>query len=268
MFRWLLVLAFFMGGIAWADAPLKIFPLRHRFAQDLLPSIQPLVGEDGAVSAVGNNLLVRATPARLAEIEQVILLQDVERQTVRITIRRSHEDSTINAGIGVAGSVGQRDATVQVGRWDGRDTGDLRVDARAHADRRSERSSEFVSVLEGERAFISVGQSIPFTETWSVLTRRHVHVQQRVQFHEIATGFTVRPRAIGDEYEVEIAPRIASFSGGAIVFEDLVTTVRVHPGQWLDLGGAMQARDEVSREIFSGSSVRGEHGSALWIQVQ
>jgi hypothetical protein len=78
----------------------------------------------------------------------------------------------------------------------------------------------------------------------------------------------VRPRPIGDEVELEITPRVASLSGGVIAFEALATTVRVRPGQWVDLGGTMQSRDDVSRQIFSTRASNGRDDSQLWIKVE
>ncbi len=37
---------FLAANIAWAETEFKIITLQHRFAQDLLPTIQPMVGED------------------------------------------------------------------------------------------------------------------------------------------------------------------------------------------------------------------------------
>ncbi len=43
---------FLAANIAWAETEFKIITLQHRFAQDLLPTIQPMVGEGGSANAV------------------------------------------------------------------------------------------------------------------------------------------------------------------------------------------------------------------------
>ncbi|HLD10022.1 MAG TPA: hypothetical protein VJB68_08260, partial [Methylophilaceae bacterium] len=50
------------ANIAWAETEFKIITLQHRFAQDLLPTIQPMVGEGGSASAMDNHLMIRAAP--------------------------------------------------------------------------------------------------------------------------------------------------------------------------------------------------------------
>ncbi len=264
----LLICAFSICGTAWADPPLKIIPLHHRLAQDVLPSVQPLVGEGGTASAIGNNLLVRTSPERMAAIEQAIALLDIERKTLRITVSRNRTDQSDSREIGVSGSVRRGNAVVQAPDRYGRTAPGVVVELGQRDSNASERASEFVSVLEGERAVIGVRQSVPFTATWVVLTQRYAGVQQTVQFHDVTTGFAVRPRPVGDELELEIAPRVANLSGGVIEFQELATTVRVRPGQWFDLGGTMQSRDEVSREIFSGNATSARSASQLWIRVE
>src|SRR5450830_1179313 len=68
----------------------KIITLQHRFASDVIPTIQPMVGDDGNVSGIDNQLLVRASPERMAMIEQIVATLDSVRKNLRITI--SHED--------------------------------------------------------------------------------------------------------------------------------------------------------------------------------
>ncbi|HNZ57041.1 MAG TPA: secretin N-terminal domain-containing protein, partial [Methylophilaceae bacterium] len=69
----------------------KIITLQHRFAEDLLPMIQPLAGEDGVVTGMQNQLIIRAQSERLAEIEQVIASMDVARTNLKITVRRQNQ---------------------------------------------------------------------------------------------------------------------------------------------------------------------------------
>ena len=53
-----------------------------------------------------------------------------------------------------------------------------------------------------------------------------------------------------------------------IEFETLTTTVRAVPGTWLNLGGTMQERDEVSRAILSGRQGTSSSSGELWVLVE
>lgn len=78
--------------LAWhagAVTEFKIITLQHRFAEEILPAVQPLVGSDGTVSAMQNNLVVRTIAANMAEIEQIIRTLDTARQNLKITVSRN-----------------------------------------------------------------------------------------------------------------------------------------------------------------------------------
>lgn len=270
MRRWLLILL--LAVAPWVQAAptqFKMITLQYRFAQDVLPVIESMVGPEGKVSALDNHLMVTATPDQLAAIEQVIAKLDVARKTMRITV--SHDDvlRAERSAAGVSGSGRVGDVTVGVGPNARRaPDNQVNIDLDQRSSRYSTSGSQFVSVTEGEQAFIRVGQSVPYTQQWISLTQRHIHVQQSTQFHDITTGFAVRPRAIGGQVELQIMPRIARPGANGIVdFQELATTVRVSPGQWFDLGGIMQARDEVSRAILSERSTSGERSNQLMIRV-
>ncbi len=123
-------------------------------------------------------------------------------------------------------------------------------------------------MLDGEQAFIRVGQILPFTQRWISLTRRYAVVQESVEFQDITTGFAVRPRYMGDQVEVEITPRIARWNqAGFIDFEELSTIVRVSPGEWFDLGSTMRNRDEVSQAILASEQSEEQRNLTLRIKV-
>ncbi len=261
----LLLAASLAANIAWAETEFKIITLQHRFAQDLLPTIQPMVGEGGSASAIDNNLIIRTTPERMQAIEQVIATLDTARKNVRITV--SHDDvrQSQRDRIGASGRI--RSGNVEVRTPDSAPDG-VRVDIDSRQSNSSQQGTEFVSVLDGERAFIRVGQSVPYTRQWVALTQRYLTIVQTTEFHDITTGFAVRPRYIGDQVELEITPRIAALNhAGFIDFEELSTVVRVTPGQWFDLGGNMQNRDDVSRAILSRQSASGSRNTGLAIKV-
>jgi type II secretory pathway component GspD/PulD (secretin) len=257
----------FVYGTVWAGNQFKIITLQHRFGQDLLSAIQPLAGPDGVVSASGNHLFVDASPERMAAIEQAVARLDVESRTYRIQVDRSGSNHSSSGRLEAGGSIGG-DVRIQRSRPRADSRGvTIEMDSRETSSRT--RGSEYISVLDGARAFIAVGQSVPFTENWMTILRRYAHVQQTVQYRDITTGFSVLPRQIGESVELEITPRISSLRNDGIVeFQELATTVRVMPGVWFNLGGAMQGRDEVSREILAHGGGKMENSSELWVLIQ
>jgi hypothetical protein len=246
---------------------LKTISLRHRFAEELLPMVQPLVGPQGTASGMNNVLIIRTTPDRMAEIEQVVAELDVAHRNIRVEV--SHEsglqsdDRRISAG--GRGRIG--DAEIVIGE-PGRRRDGAEVEFNQGSRRIQRSGNQYLTVMDGGDAFIEVGQSVPYSQQWAVFTQRYARIRQAAVFRDITTGFAVSPRYIGDEVEVEITPRIARPGRGDVVdFEALSTRVRVRPGEWFDLGGTMAGSDEVSRAILQSGSGATAETSSLMIRV-
>jgi hypothetical protein len=251
---------------AWAENQFKIITLQHRFGEDLLHVLQPLAGENGVISASGNNLFVDVDPARMPAIEQAVARLDVQSRMFGIRVDRFGEQHNVSSGADVSGSIGNKVRIERPGSRRGNGI-DVRIDSRETTTR--SRSSEYLHVMDGAPAFIAVGQSVPLTEVWISHMRRYAQVRHTVQYRDIMTGFSVVPRASGNEVELQITPRISSLAGDDVVeFETLSTTVRAVPGTWLNLGGTMREHDEVSRAILVGRQAASSSSDQLWVLVE
>lgn len=253
---------------AHAVTEFKIITLQHRFADDILPIIQSATPTDAAVTGMQNHIIVRASPEAMIEIEQLITSLDVAQQNLRITVSYQSNMDTSRDGIGVSARKRIGNIEVRTNRYPRNAPDGVQIDIENNRSQTQSYSDQFMNVLDGQTAFIRVGQSVPFTQEWVTYTRRYVQVERTTDFVDITTGFTVRPRSIGNQFELEITPRIARLNQqGFIDFEELSTVVRVSKGQWFDLGGTMQQKDEVSRAILSKHNRNQSENSALSIKV-
>lgn len=240
---------------AMAASDFKIITLQYRFAEDILPTIQPLLTQDGTVSAMQNHLIIRTNAKNMAEIEQMIATLDVERKNITITVRRDSDSTSTGANTNI--NTRKRIGDIEV--IGGNQTKTSKYSTQIQIDNRrssvQNHSEQSITTTEGERAFIQVGQSIPFTQEWIILSSRYISRQQTTSFVDVNTGFSVRPRSIGNQIELEITPRVSQLNNqGHIDFETLTTKVRLSRGEWLNLGALMQSKDEVSREILARSN--------------
>lgn len=250
-----------------AQNELRTITLQHRFADDLLPIVQPLVGPQGTASGMNNVLIIRTTPERMVEIEQVVAELDVVRRNIRIEVSHDSSLQRSDSRLSASGRGRVGETEVVIGNDRSHRHG-ARVDIAQGRSRISRQGGQYLTVMDGGDAFIEVGQSVPYTQQWAVFTQRYARVQETTEFREITTGFAVSPRYIGDEVEVEITPRIARLArGGAVDFEALSTRVRVRPGEWFDLGGTMSGSDEVSRAILQSGFGTSAASSTLMIRV-
>ena len=262
----MLLILLMVSCCAFAEADFKIITLQHVFASDLLPIIEPMVGADGAANGMNNQLIVRAAPERMRDIEAIIAKLDVTKVNRKITIKNSNNVHTQQERVDATGAVKVGKVTVGNDRRVRPNSG--RVEVERNNSNTQQNSNQFVSVLDGQRAFIKVGQIVPFTQEWVTITRRYIQIDRTTDWREITTGFAVRPRTIGNQVELEITPRIAKLnSQGYIDFEDLKTIINVKLGDWVDIGGTMLQNDDVSRQILGIQHVSSQQQSSLVVKV-
>jgi hypothetical protein len=256
------------ASIVYGIEELKVITLQHRFAEDLIPTIEPMVGPEGRISGYQNQLIIRANPQNMAEIEKLIATLDAIQRNLKITVSRKAEDSNQNNKVSATGRKRIGDIEINTGRFPRNQQG-ARVDIEQRESRRLNDSLQYITVMDGREAFITVGEIVPFTQEWVTLTQRYASIQRTTEFADVTTGFAVRPRSLGDVIELEITPRVKQLnSNGFIDYESLSSVVQVNRGEWLDLGGLMQSKDEVSRAIFSRQSSRQSTNNQLRVRVE
>ena len=251
---------------AFAETEFKIFTLQHRFANDLLPIIDPMVGADGTANGIDNQLIIRAQPERMREIEALVAQMDTARVNRKISVSTSNYIQNQRQRTEASGKIKMGSVTIGNDRRAKPNTGN--VDIERNTSNTQQSSNQFINVLDGERAFIRVGQVVPLTQEWVTISRRYIQVDRFTDWREVTTGFAVRPRTVGNEVELEITPRIARLnSQGYIDFEELSTVIRTPLGSWVDVGGTMQQNDEVSRKILGVQNSARQQKSSLSVKV-
>lgn len=264
---------------AFAETEFKIFTLQHRFANDLLPFVEPMTGPDGTANGIDNQLIIRASPQRMQEIEALVAKMDAARVNRKITVSTSNNLQSEHERVEASGSAKVGKVTIgnnrraHLSNKHSNKPNSGRVEVENNSSNTRQTSNQFIQVLDGERAFIRVGQLVPFTQEWVTLTQRYIQVDRFTDWREVTTGFAVRPRTIGDPnsklVELEITPRIARLNNqGYIDFEELTTVIRTSLGSWVDIGGTMQQNDEVSRKILGRQSLSSQQNSNLSVKVE
>ncbi|WP_232415555.1 secretin N-terminal domain-containing protein [Methylotenera versatilis] len=253
--------------IAHAETEFKIITLQHRFASDLLPTITPMVGADGTATGMQNQLILRASSERMRNIEAMIETLDTERVNRRITVSNSNNIDSQLDRTEASGTIRRGNVIISNDRRAAPNTG--RIDIERSTSNTSRNNNQFINVVDGERAYISNGQIVPFTQEWISLSKRYIQIDRLTDWREVTTGFAVRPRTIGNQVELEITPRIARLNNqGFIDFESLTTTIRVGLGDWVNIGGTMQNNDEISRKILGLQSTSNSQNSNINIKVE
>lgn len=258
----LMVLLLLAPLLAWAatDDPLTTIELKGRSAEEIIPIIRPLLAADDAITGKGNLLFVRTDPASVSQIRR--LLEEIDRplNNLLITVRTGVDMSYERSDAGVKGNIvldkpGQSDI-------------DMRLDKQYRTQNRG--STQQLRVIEGQPAFINIGQAIPYPAGSVVHTPHGSYGNYGIEYRETPDGFYVLPRLRGDQVTIEINPRHDQLSpqgGGRIDTTSLHTTVSGRLGEWIRLGGVEESQDGSQAGILSTGKKKSEEDREVWIRV-
>lgn len=263
---------------------LEVIPLKFRSTEQVIPIIQPMLAREGSVSGFQNQLIVRTTPANLQEIRRVLASIDTAPRRLLITVKQDADIERSRRATEISGSVGNDRARVIVpdsGERRGGNVviqdGDDRLRARVLDTRsaESDRNTQTIQVLEGNSAFIRVGQSVPVPNRQvvrSVVGGRVVEqVVDTVEYRDVATGFHVMPRVSGDRVTLDVNPQRETLDlqlPGAINVQRVVTTVSGRLGEWIEIGGSGQDRSEQGSVLLGSISRSGTDNRRVLIRVE
>jgi type II secretory pathway component GspD/PulD (secretin) len=256
----------------------RIIQLKHRPASEVMPLIQPLLGPDDALSGMDFRLIIRTSDRNLKEVERVLAQVDVARQRLRITVEQASAGDRATTSQSVTGEarIGDRARITLPGKSppqgglivqkDG-----LQYQANRRTTTASSANTQTVMTMDGQRAWIRIGQSVPHVRRILALSRRQLVLIQDIELQDVTTGFDVLPRVHGDRVLVEITPRLSSLRNpatGLADFQELSTTVETRLGEWLDLGEILENRGEVHRAILESASTDSGERRAIRLKIE
>jgi type II secretory pathway component GspD/PulD (secretin) len=278
-----------LAGVLWlvpaprthaAETELRVIQLKHHLAEDVVPMVRPLLAPGESLNGLDSRLIVRAAPTTMMQIERLLAEIDRPRRNLRISLRHTGERERAQDSQEITSDVRRGNTRIVVNN-SGRDTSGLMVRRSApngtvqlHSERRvtstRDASTQNLTVLDGGRAFLRVGESIMLVQTFLALVGNRPGIVTGIQYYDVTTGFEVEPHLLGEQIQLTVAPRLAfrSDQGTQIIyFRDLRTVVTVKPGEWVDLGGAVESTNEVNRQILSTRRSTDSEDSRFLIRV-
>jgi len=248
---------------------MEIFSLKYRTVEQMMALIRPLVPPPGTVTGIQNQLIVRSTPQNIAEVRAVLERVDTVPRRLLITVRQDADASVERDRLSVSGTVPLgRNSEIIVGA-----PGGSGVEAQVISSRRSEvdRNTQQIQALEGQPAFIQVGQSVPVPARQVVRGPFGTQVIDTVEYRETSTGFQVLPRVNGDRVFLDILPQRetpGNAGPGSVNTQRLSTTVSGRLGEWIDLGGATQVVDERQSVLLGRTTRTGTDQRRVLVRVE
>ncbi len=274
---WLLVL---LPALVGAQQELEIISLRHRPLDQVLPALQPLLEAGGTLSGMGDQLFLRASRANREQIRQALAAIDTPARRLLIRVSQDRQAVSREQGGGISGQVvfdrygrivqpaaGNGGTRIEVRRGDSvlvGEAGEWRGSG-------SSGSTQVVQVIDGGRAFIHVGQSLPVPLRQLVVGRHGAVLNETVVYRDLGQGFYAQPRVVGERVTLEISPQadlLRSRGDGSSDTQRLTTTVSGRLGEWIELGGSNQQADFARQGNLHGAVGQASERRSVWLQVE
>jgi type II secretory pathway component GspD/PulD (secretin) len=238
-----------MAVTTWAQVPsggqsLEVLKLKHRTAEEVIPTLRPLLEPGGALSGDGFSLFVRASPGNLTQLRQALEQLDRAPTQYLISVRNSTRQEIEREELAAAAAVGNNGVRATIQGTDGNA-------------RRQGNNVANVTVLEGNEAFIATGAN------QTILGAGFRTAQ--------GSGFTVIPRSIGGDrvmLEISQQSRERSAISGRIESQSLSTQVTGRLGQWVELGGLRSSSSSSQSGILSRGYSTSSDERSVWVKVE
>ena len=185
---------------------LQIIELRYRLAEQVLPSLQPLVEPGGVLTGMESTLFVRTSPGNFEQIRQAVALLDREPRQLLISVGQGTVETVAGSSVHGSATVGSGDVQVGVNRPPASDSS-ASVQVRQNTQRANLQNVSSVRTIEGNEAYVAVGQLVPLTSTQVTPGYYGPLVQQSTEYRDVSTGFYATVRITGDLVTLDISPQ-------------------------------------------------------------
>lgn len=259
------------------QAAIKVMALKHVAAEEILPVVRDVLEGQGKVGVWDNRLIVNASAEEIATIEEVLQQIDIPPTMLRISVRQ--EDRQGRAGNRAVLSSSSLPANVKASA-SGTSGGETKQAVQSTGARllgnSSKQTTQTLRLRDGSKGFILMGEMVPYVREMLMLARRYAGYGQTVEFQAVNTGFWVRPILERGYATLEIRPYLEGFQRSSsrmmgmpspVKLQELVSTVRVPLGKWVDLGHHLREGDEVSRAILTWRTNNLHQEQTVWVKV-
>jgi type II secretory pathway component GspD/PulD (secretin) len=262
---WVVISGCLMAAVVWAQS-LVVIDLKNRRAEDLIPVLQPLLEQGGAISGQDYKLFVRTSSANLAQIRSALAQLDKQQRQMLVSVRRSTAQEIEREQASASGTWRTGDGGVSVNE---RPRGQSGVTVRAGEStlRTQGASVSSVQVLEGNAAFIATGTSVPIVTAVAVGGGRRPFVAGTVEHRNLQRGFMVTPRVNGEQVVLDISQQDERVERGGIQTQSLNTQVAGRLGSWIQLGGISESSSSSNSGILSQQYRTAGNELSVWVKV-
>ena len=249
------LLAGWLSSTAWAQPQIQIFTLSNRPVSATIDLVKALLqpGESVWPEERLQRLIVKADPARLKEVEQLLQQIDIAAPQVWLKVlqvgSRPYAAGAAGVGLGPGGKIHAGAQQTQVNH--------------------TTSSSQMLLVMSGEQGSITVGQDIPVVQPFWQFVHGLGLIQPGVVFQRVSTGFAVEPTVIGSNIRVKITPWMSYQSpqgNGRVEFSEASTAVTIKDGETLTISqgsGNQSTQSSAFGLIFGNGYIEQASGNSI-----
>jgi type II secretory pathway component GspD/PulD (secretin) len=248
------------------NAATEVIPLNYHTADEMLPLLQSVLGNEGRINAYGNQLVVNAPPAKIEEIRALLSQLDTQPRRLLISVDSSDSAYQSDRGYRADGSISAGNAEVIVGQGEINGRDQVRIIRRNTESRGG--GTQQVQTNEGYPALIQIGQSVPIT------TSSHDgygQVYNNTQYRDVTRGFYVTASLTGDIVHISISSnrdRLNQSQPGVIDVQSTDTRVSGRLGEWISIGGVNEQYQADRQGFGQQRSTQGREDMSLRVKVE
>ncbi|WP_226456383.1 secretin N-terminal domain-containing protein [Pseudomonas sp. AF03-9] len=235
-----LLTALLLTASVTAMADTEVVNLSNRTSADLLPVAQNFIGKDGTVSAYGNQLIVKADPAKIQDLRALLSQLDTPAKRLLITVDTNENNQQ---------------------------SGDNQTRIISYGTASREGGVQQIQASEGVPALIQVGQSVPLTTTQPDAYGRP---QNQTQYRNVTQGFYVTASVTGETVHLAISTnrdRMSQERPDVVNVQSTDTTVSGRLGEWITLAGINRETQADKSSTTRTYSTQGRDDLTLRVKV-
>ncbi|MEW6445798.1 MAG: hypothetical protein AB1479_07160 [Pseudomonadota bacterium] len=254
----LILPALSLGGLtlslpARADR-IEIIELQNRPAEDIIPLILPILRGDEAISGQGSQLILRASPETIGQVQRMLDNLDRAPRTLIISVRASAQDLRTRENAQTTMQVSPQGIAIQGG-------------AGAREDHTGRDDTQRIRVAEGQPARLRVGEDTAITEPSVIPYPGGVAVVPSTRIQSTGRWLSVTPRLQGQQVMLDITPheaRVDPRHPRTLDVQHINTQILAPLGQWVPLGGV----DTTETRTSGWNASTRERTNQIWVKVE
>lgn len=245
---------------------INVIELKHRSAEELIPTIAPLLSADEGVSGQGYQIILKANTGSLENIKRLIQQLDKPAAQLLISIRNMTAEQANTGNRSITAKLPKNSFSITTGK---RENQGLGIHTNTSDNRQTERQDQQIRASEGKPALINSGIDAPLNIKRRQRINGQIIEQNITEFHPVQRGFYVTAWLNGDRVRLEIQQQNQSLqNNGAISSAKINTTVSGELGKWISIGGLATTEQYRHHKPNSQTSISTQNRNQIYIKVE